>query len=305
MELNHLESGDSMKTSFKGITMTACAGIIFGAFPIFTSLFVRYGGNVDSFNLYGFVLTVLMLAVYIPITGRSFALPKGSVFFVILAGAMNVVTRILLTYSYEYLDVGIATTLHFLYPLFAALLGAVFFRERMPLYKWLAFLISCCSVALFASGSSAGGQLSGILLAVGSSVCFALFMLITERAGLATIDPFVYVFYVSVISTVGCTGMSLAGGTLVAAVPVKALIVLVLCAIFNNAIAFALQQQGVRYMGAAMAALFSLFEPVFSCIFGAIFLQQAMGSSAVAGIVIILLCLVMIVVLDNKKNIAN
>lgn len=282
--------------------MTACAGIIFGAFPIFTSLFVRYGGNVDTFNLYGFILTVVMLAIYIPISGKSFAVPKKSVLFIILAGLMNVVTRILLTYSYQYLDVGIATTLHFLYPLFAALLGVIFFREKMPLYKWLAFIVCCCSVALFTSGFQGGGQLVGIVLAAGSSVCFSLYMLITERANLTAIDPVVFVFYVSVISTVGCAGMSIASGSLVAAVPVKALIVLILCAILNNAVGFALQQQGVRYMGAAMAALFSLFEPVFSCIFGAIFLQEAMGLSAVAGIVIILLCLVMIVVLDHRKK---
>lgn len=268
-----------MNTSFKGIAMTSGAGIIFGAFPIFTALFVRFGGDVDTFNLYGFVLTVLFLA-----------------------GLMNVVTRILLTYSYEYLDVGIATTIHFLYPLFAALLGTLFFRERMPAYKWIAFVVASASVSLFATGFQSGGQLIGIVLAVSSAVCFALYMMITERAGLSDMDPVVFVFYVSLVSAVGCVGMGAVNGTLVAAIPMKALVVLLLCAIFNNVVGFALQQQGVKYMGAAMTALFSLFEPVFSCIFGAAFLQQAMGIRPVTGIMIILLCLVAIVALDNRKE---
>ena len=68
-----------MKNSFKGITMTAGAGIIFGAFPIFTTLFVRFGGDVDTFNLYGFVLTVVFLAAYIAITGRSFRVERKAV----------------------------------------------------------------------------------------------------------------------------------------------------------------------------------------------------------------------------------
>ena len=291
-----------MKTSLKGITMTSCAGLIFGAFPIFTSLFVRYGGNVDTFNLYGFVLSVLLMAVYIAATKRSFAVPKKAILFILLAGVMNVVTRILLTYSYQYLDVGIATTLHFMYPLFAALFGALFFREKMPVYKWIAFIIASASVSLFTSGTQGGGQLIGIVMAAGSAVCFSMYMLITEKAGLAEIDPVVFVFYVSIVSSVGCLAMSVGSGSLVAAVPIKALVVLLLCAIFNNVIGFALQQQGVKYMGAAMAALFSLFEPVFSCIFGVIFLQQAMGISSVLGIAIILLCLVAIVVLDNRKQ---
>ena len=292
-----------MKSSWKGIGMTSGAGIIFGAFPIFTTLFVRFGGDVDTFNLYGFVLTVIFLAGYILATKRSFAVPKKAAGFLILAGLMNVVTRVLLTYSYEYLDVGIATTLHFMYPLFAALMGTLIFREKMPLYKWIAFVIASASVSLFASSFSSGGQLTGIVLAVSSAVCFALYMLITEKAGLTDMDPVVFVFYVSLVSALGCVGMSITTGSLVAAVPMKALIILLLCAIFNNVIGFALQQQGVKFMGAAMAALFSLFEPVFSCIFGALFLQQAMNGRSILGIVIILLCLVAIVALDHRREI--
>ena len=291
-----------MKTSLKGIGMTSCAGIIFGAFPIFTTLFVNSGGDVDTFNLYGFVLTVVFLAAYMVITKRSFRLPRQAVLFVILAGLMNVVTRILLTYSYEYLDVGIATTIHFLYPLFAALLGTLFFRERMPLYKWIAFIVASASVSLFATGFGNGGQMVGIVLAASSSVCFALYMLITDKAGLINMDSIVFVFYISVVSALGCVGMGIVNGTLVASIPMNALGILLLCVIFNNVLAYALQQQGVKYMGAAMTALFSLFEPIFSCVFGALFLQQAMGIRSITGIVIILLCLVAIVALDNRKK---
>lgn len=290
-----------MKSSLKGIGFTSAAGIIFGAFPIFTTLFVRYGGDVDTFNLYGFLITVVFLAGYIALTGRSFAIPKKLAVSILLAGVANVVTRILLTYSYQYLDVGIATTLHFMYPLFAALAGALFFRETMPFYKWIAFVVASLGVSLFATGFG-GGKLLGIVLALTSAVCFALYMLITEKTGLTELDPVVFVFYVSLVSAVGCVGMNLAGGSLVAAIPWKALVVLILCAIVNNVVGFAFQQQGVGHLGAAMAALFSLFEPVFSCIFGAVFLQQAMGGRSVLGIVIILLCLIAIVVLDHRKQ---
>lgn len=290
-----------MKNSFKGITMTAAAGIIFGAFPIFTTLFVQFGGNVDAFNLYGFVLSVVFLAGYILLTKRSFAVPKKLVLWIVLAGVANVVTRILLTYSYQYLDVGIATTLHFLYPLFAAVLGVVCFREKMPLYKWIAFAVASLSVSMFATGVQAGGQWIGIVLAATSGICFALYMLITEKADLTQIDPVVFVFYVSAVSTVGCLFMGVSG-SLTESIPIKALIVLALCAIINNVLAFALQQQGVKYLGAAMTALFSLFEPIFSCVFGAIFLQQAMSLKSGFGIVLILLSLAATVLLDNRKQ---
>lgn len=289
-----------MKSSFKGIAMTAGASMIFGAFPIFANLFVRFGGNVDTFNLYGFALAVILLAVYILLSKRSFAVPKKSVLWIILAGVANVVTRILLTYSYQYLDAGVATTLHFLYPLIAAVIGTVCFREKMPAYKWVAFVVASLSVSLFTSGSQGGGQVIGVVLAVASAVGFALYMLITEKAGLTQMDPVVFVFYVSLVSMVACLFMG-GKGSMIVAVPVKALIVLLLCAVINNVVAFALQQQGVKHLGAAMTALFSLFEPIFSCVFGAIFLQQAMGIKSLFGIVLILLSLAGTVLLDNRK----
>lgn len=290
------------KSTVKGISLTAGAGIIFGMFPVFTSLYVKFGGDVDSFNLYGFVMTVVLLAGYVALTKRSFVIPRRSVVYVFLAGLFNVVTRVLLTYSYQYLDVGVATTLHFMYPLFAALMGTLFFREKMPAYKWIAFVVASLSVSLFATGFEGAAQVQGIALALASAVCFALYMVVTERAGLTQLDPVVFVFYVSLVSTLGCLLMGLGKGGLLVVVPPKAILMLVLCAVLNNVVAFAFQQQGVGCLGAAMAALFSLFEPVFSCIFGAIFLAQAMGLRAIAGTLIILLCLVSIVVLDNRKQ---
>lgn len=290
------------RNSFKGISLTAAAGIIFGAFPIFTSLFVLYGGDVDTFNLYGFILTLIFLAAWLAIKRIPFAIPKKSVGYILLAGFFNVATRILLTYSYSYLDVGVATTLHFMYPLFAAALGALFFREKMKLYKWIAFIVASGSVSLFTTGSQGSSQLLGILLALASAVCFALYMLTTEKAGLTDLNPEVFVFYVTAVSVVGCLAVSIGGGQLTLALPVKAIVVLILCAIVNNVIGFAAQQQGVKYLGAAMAALFSLFEPVFSCIFGALFLDQTIGWKSILGIVLILLSLVFIVVMDHRKE---
>lgn len=290
----------SQNNRFKGIAFTVFAGMIFGFFPVFTSLFVRFGGELDAFNLYGFVLTVILCAVWMLVGKIPFAVPKKSVFFLVLAGFFNVVTRIFLTNSYFYIDVGVATTLHFMYPLFAALLGRILFRDRMPLYKWAIFLIASASVSLFANGGFAGGQFKGIVLALISSVMFASYMLTTEKAHLAELHPVAFVFYLSIVSAIGSLVMSLISGTVASAMNGKAVLILILCVIANNAIAFIANAQGIRYLGAAMAAVFSLFEPIFSCIFGGIFLQQEIRGRAIIGIVLILLSLVTMVLLDNR-----
>jgi len=128
-------------------------------------------------------------------------------------------------------------------------------------------------------------------------------MLIEEKAGVSELDPYIVMFYVNLVGTIGCMGMMLvAGQSLIDPIPSKAIIVLVLCAVLNNLVAFTFQLLGVKHLGAAMAAIISLFEPIFSCIFGSIFLGQQMGIKSVAGIILILGSLVFMIVMDYKKE---
>ncbi len=290
------------KNTYKGMAFVAMAGIIFGAFPVFTSVFNLLGGNTDSFNFLGFLISTVLLIPVILVRKTGFRLPRKVLLFSILAGIANVVTRVLLTSSYVYLDVGVSTTLHFLYPIITAVLGFVFFKDKMPVYKWVIFAVACLSVSLFVSNSSGQGNAIGVILAVCSSFGFATYMLIEEKAHLTDYDPFVILFYVTIVSCIGSFIFGVGTGRIFEPVPPKALLVLILCAVLNNIVGFALQLEGIKHLGAAMAAIFSLFEPVFSCIFGAIFLHEAMGARSVLGIILILGSLVVMILLDNKYN---
>lgn len=288
------------------MAFVAMAGMIFGAFPVFTGLFVQAGGNTDSFNFMGFLISTVLLIPIILVRKVSLRLPKKEMLFVILAGLANVITRVLLTKSYLYLDVGVSTTLHFLYPIITALLSFIIFRDRMPVYKWIIFAVACLSVSLFVSNSSGKGNLIGIILAVSSSFGFASYMLIEEKAGLTDYDPFVILFYVTLVSCVGAFIFGAGTGDIFAPISAKAWVILIICAVVNNIVGFALQLEGIKHLGAAMAAIFSLFEPVFSCIFGAVFLHEAMGARSVLGIVLILGSLLVMILLDNRnKNNTN
>ena len=280
----------------------AIAGIIFGAFPVFTSLFVLYGGNVESYNFLGFLFSFVLMIPVIIIRKSSFLLPKKVLIAAILAGLANVLTRILLTASYAYLDVGVATTLHFLYPILTALLSFVIFKDKMPVYKWIIFAVACLSVSLFISGETGGGNIKGVILAICSSFGFASYILIDEKGHLAEYDPMVVLFYISGVSMIVCFFVGIGNGNLFDPIPGKAWIILIVCAVLNNVIAFAFQLKGIKHLGAAMAAIFSLFEPIFSCIFGAVFLHEAMGARSVIGIILILGSLLVMILLDNKYN---
>lgn len=289
------------KNQIKGIALASSAGVLCGTLPVFTNLFVAYGGNTDTFNFWVYVLSVVFLIPIILYRKSGFILPGRMLRIVILAGIATAVTRVLLTYSYLSLDVGIATTIHFLYPIITAVLSFVIFKDEMPLYKWIIFIIVSFSVSLFAVGNE-GGDIKGVILAALSSICYAAYILIADKSGLAECDPFVVLFYVNLVSTVSCFIVGLGGGHLFDPISAKAILVLILCTIVSNIIGVLCQFRGIGYLGAAMAAILSLFEPISSCIFGIVFFDQILSWKMILGIALILGSLVVMILLDNKTS---
>ena len=144
-------------------------------------------------------------------------------------------------------------------------------------------------------------------MTAGAGMVFGLLPIFTSfyisfGGDVTEMNPLVFVFYVSLVSTICCLAMSLGKGQAFVVVPTEAIVTLIICVIAINVIGFVLQQQGVRYLGAAMAAVFSLFEPIFSCVFGGLVLSQIIDLKIAIGIIMILLSLAAMVLLDNRKE---
>ena len=105
-------------------------------------------------------------------------------------------TTLLLSYSYNWISVGTATTLHFLYPIFVALLCRFCYGEKLGGGKTLALILAllgtCCFMDLHDME-----KMGGLLMAVGSGCTYAFYMVLTEKKNLKEINPFVYSFNIS------------------------------------------------------------------------------------------------------------
>ena len=89
-----------------------------------------------------------------------------------VSAVFSVSTTYLVYESYRYIGVGLATTLHFLYPMFTVLFGWVLFRQRPDRYKAAALVLATLGVAL-ATGSSDSYAATGIVLALISAMTYA------------------------------------------------------------------------------------------------------------------------------------
>ena len=288
---------------FIGILFTITSALIYGLLPVLTNLSYAAGSNAETFNLFKSVWAIPILGLLLLVQKKSIVLPRRFTFWMILAGLMaKGITSLLLYSSYNYIPGGMATTLHFLYPLFAALLGRVFLKKRLPGYKWAALLIASLSVSLLVDLTDGFVGVLGIICAAASGLVYAAYILLVEESGISEVDPLVFAFYLAVSGAIFSLIYGLGTDTLRMDLGVTAHVYMALAAITTSVIAAACFQQGIRRLGGAMAAFFSLFEPMSSCIFGVLFLQEHMNLRSVTGICIILAAVIFMVFCDYRRQ---
>ncbi|MBQ6373640.1 MAG: DMT family transporter [Clostridia bacterium] len=285
-----------------GIVFTSISALIYGMLPIMTNLSFREGSNAETFNLFKSAWAIPVLGAVLIIKRQSIRLPRRLACRMVLAGIMGKgITSLLLYASYNTISSGMATTLHFLYPIFAAMLGRLVLKRALPRYKWLALVVATLSVALLVDPAG-GGSPSGIVCAAASGAVYAAYILMVDATGIAVLDPLVFAFYLAVSGSGFSLAYGLCTGTLRFGLSAGAHLYMALAAVSTSIAAAALLQQGIRRLGGTTAAIFSLFEPVSSCVFGALFLGERMSARAVGGIALILGAVLYMIVCDLRTQ---
>lgn len=126
----------------KGILFTALSALLFGVTPALAALSYRMGSTPETLTFYRNLLVLPVLAVIMGLRRIPFRVPWRILGTIVLVGVLGRgITTLMLYSSYTYIGVGTATTLHFLFPVFVALICRVFYRERIggavwPLWSW-------------------------------------------------------------------------------------------------------------------------------------------------------------------------
>lgn len=163
--------------SVKGLIMAILSSATFGLIPLFSiPLMVNEDKSLeidlDSVCFYRFLFSALLMGIIVliysikrnsknPDAGvkkiftDAFGLSAKQFFLLFAISIFYASTSIFLTASYTVGEIpsGIATTMHFLYPVFVTAVMTIFFKERLTLLKTLAIALAIGGV-FFLSGAS-------------------------------------------------------------------------------------------------------------------------------------------------------
>ncbi|MCI8654124.1 MAG: EamA family transporter [Angelakisella sp.] len=273
----------------KGIFFTVLSALLFGVCPVLSSKTYQMGSNPLTLTFYREAMVLPLLLVTLLARRISLRVTWRELLALSLVGVLcRGATTLMLNVAYNYVGVGTATTLHFMYPVFVALLCRGLFRERLGRAKVLALVLASAGVVLFLERGGGSNALLGMALALCSGVTYAAFMVAVGKTSLSRMDPFLVTFYSAAAVAAGVLLADIPLGQLVFRLPPKAFFYTFLIAVGSSYAAVILLQIGVRYLSATTAAVFSLFEPVSCSIAGAVWLGETFTLQKLLGSVIIL-----------------
>lgn len=169
----------NMNKNTTGFLYAALGAMAYGLNPLFAVPLIRDGMNVPSILLCRFGFGALMLLTLMSARKKIPTISSpGILLFNAINGILMSLTALFLYHSFTLMDVGLASTLLFVYPVMVAVIMALFFHERSGISTIFAIALSIFGIcALNGVGANSGDlQIKGLIFVMLSSLAYALYI---------------------------------------------------------------------------------------------------------------------------------
>lgn len=288
-----------------GVVYAILSSATFGLIPLFTVPLLARGVDSSTILCYRFLLASVVVAVVMLLTKRSFRLQRGQLWVVLLLSMLYALTAILLIQSYGYIPSGVATTIHFLYPLAVTLTMAWFFKTKTTVVTYVAVVISLVGVALLVWGSHSEGDFSrGVLLSLLSVVTYAAYIVGVMRSRASHIDSIVLTFYVLLFGAVLFFVYALATSGIGVIGRYSDWRDLAMLAIVSTVLSDYFLILAIKRIGSTMTSILGSMEPLTAVVVGVVYFGERFDTASVVGLLLIIIAVVLVIAQTNRQSIS-
>ena len=199
--------------NFKGIVYAALSSSTFGLAPLFSILLLSDGFSSFEVLSYRWGVASLTLGIVGLAGGCRFRISRQELCTVFFLSLFRAATSLSLVIAYQNISSGVASIIHFMYPLAVALAMALFFRERISWRTAAAIGVSLAG----GIGSRGGDTTSGTVAAAVSVFAYAGYIIGVRKSRAAQVESTTLTFYVMAFGALLflCGGMFTGGVRLV------------------------------------------------------------------------------------------
>lgn len=288
----------------KGILYAAVSSSTFGLAPFFSLTLLLAGFSAFEVLSYRWGVATIALTLFGWCSGCSFRLEKKDFLVVLLLSLLRAVTSFSLLIAYQNIATGVASTIHFMYPLAVSLVMMYFFQEKKSLWVMFAVFMSLLGVALLSSGeleAKNGDTIVGLVAACVSVFSYAGYIVGVRMTRAVRINSTVLTCYVMGLGTVlYFIGALTTSGLRLVADGYTWLIILGL-ALPATAISNITLVRAIKYAGPTLTSILGAMEPLTAVVIGVFVFKELFTLNSAIGIILILLA-VSVVIFRKQKN---
>ncbi len=187
---------------FNGFLYGLLSSASFGLIPLFAIPVMRRGMEFESILLYRFLFATIALGGLMLLSKADFRIAWRDVPPLLLLSLFYLMSALFLFWGYKYMPSGIATTLHFMYPVLTTVLMMIFFREKKSIWRMAAIVLAVSGVYFLSSGGDAGHfSVWGIVIVLLSALGYALYLVTIGQLKVGKMKGIKLTFYVFLFGT--------------------------------------------------------------------------------------------------------
>ena len=314
--------------NYSGYVFAALAAASYGTNPIFAKPLYADGMNPDSVLLFRYAFGIALLGLLMIWNGwrrhnlkTAFRVNRHSLPQLVILGILMALSSLTLFLSYNYMPVGIASTLLFTYPILVAVIMTLIYHERMSWLVVVCLLLACTGIGLLCEQTPPSPSeplltplnpsepfltpqnpsnpstpfLIGALLVFLSSLSYAIYLVGLNKMRVRTIASMPATFYVL------CFGLLLfvwrVGMNSPFTLPEQDLMWLNLVALglLPTVVSLIFTAMAIQRIGSTQTALFGALEPVTAVVLGIIFLGESLNLRELVGMALIFVSVTLVV----------
>ena len=285
-----------MDSKLRGTVCGIAAAVFYGTNPLGAMNLARDGITTNTTLFYRFTIAMLILGVMMAVQRKPFALTRRELGTLAILGVLMGSSSTSLYFSFNFMDVGIASTLLFVYPIMVAVIMATFFREKVTLATAVSIGLALGGIALL-NHTADGSSLSvvGVALVMVSSLTYAVYIVVVNKSSLR-LSSVKLTFYVLLFGAAAILAFTLAtGGSVQILTTPRQWLFAAQLAVLPTVLSLVLMVIAVHDIGSTPTAIMGALEPMTAVAIGVVCFGEAFTVRLAVGIVLILAGVLLII----------
>lgn len=268
----------------------------YGLIPLFALTIMHKGVAVESLLTYRFGVTAILLALIMLFKKQSFKVNKKELAVLVCLGILFALSSLFLFNSYNYLSVGIASTVLYIYPVFTAIIMFIFFKEKVSWIVMLAIAIAFIGIfALYQGDQTSTISTLGILFVLGSALAYSIYMVVINKSCIKDMNSLKVTFYAVTFCTIVFFINSVAASKFTILPDAESVFNILMLAIVCTVISCITLAMSIHRIGSTPTAVLGALEPLVAVCVGLIAFNEDFTFNLALGFTLIIASVLLII----------